>query len=450
MIQKVVISNFYSIREPLEVSFEASKEKQYSEDWIVQIGNTRLLKALLLYGANGSGKTNILYALDFLRHTVLKVPMWVDEEIPYMRFALDPSCDNADTTFDLYFFIGSVRYRYIISLSPIHISQEELRIYHNGNSSKAVYTRKYNCEKGVNVVRFGSWLNLPSKDRKTIEESTTNNITVLSAFASKNLSCTELAKVRDYFKYNFFRLCYMQGASQEIFGTLKNDPKLKVLLVDMIRAFHSNIIDIRVDEEVRQIPEETRQILMQLKPSEKEREQIERMQTMTTLTGQFIHKTDLGEFALEDKLQSEGIMSFIRCLVLLYEAVQKNKLVALDEFGIGLQAKIQHLLLDFFLRFSRNSQIIIASQSLGLLDFQRMRRDAIMIVSKDNMGQSKLDSITVRNIHKNIKLRKAYIDGRFKSIDPNEPDIDLANEYAKYHSLIFGSKMEGGENGINT
>ena len=77
MIQKVVISNFYSIREPLEVSFEASKEKQYSEDWIVQIGNTRLLKALLLYGANGSGKTNILYALDFLRHTVLNVPMGV-------------------------------------------------------------------------------------------------------------------------------------------------------------------------------------------------------------------------------------------------------------------------------------------------------------------------------------------------------------------------------------
>lgn len=120
--------------------------------------------------------------------------------------------------------------------------------------------------------------------------------------------------------------------------------------------------------------------------------------------------------------------------------------MALDEFGAGMQAKTQHLLLDFFLKFSQHSQLIFATQSLGFLDFPSMRRDAIQIVSKDkNIGETKLDANTVRSIHKNIKLRKAYNDGRFKTIDPNEPDVDLSERTIQYQTLIFGSKKEGGE-----
>jgi len=166
------------------------------------------------------------------------------------------------------------------------------------------------------------------------------------------------------------------------------------------------------------------------------------MKVLTKLKGQYVHKTDLGEFPLEDTLQSEGTKTFISYLVLFYKAIRENWLLALDEYGAGMQAKSQNLLLDFFLKFSKRSQLILATQSLGLLDYSRMRRDAIQIVYKDELGQSHIDSKTVRSIHKNIKLRKAYIDGRFTTIDPNEPDINLDNEYTKYQSLIFGQTGE--------
>ena len=52
MIEKIRISNFYSIRENVDVSFVASKDQKYGEDWIVEVGGTRILKALLLYGPN--------------------------------------------------------------------------------------------------------------------------------------------------------------------------------------------------------------------------------------------------------------------------------------------------------------------------------------------------------------------------------------------------------------
>ncbi len=75
-----------------------------------------------------------------------------------------------------------------------------------------------------------------------------------------------------------------------------------------------------------------------------------------------------------------------------------------------------------------------------------MRRDAIQIVSKNQrIGQTIIDAATVRGIHKNIKLRKAYNDGRFLTIDPNEPDVNLNERSAQYKTLIFGSQKEGGE-----
>ena len=348
MTQKIIISNFFSIREPLEVSFEASKEKQYGEDWVTKIGNTRLLKALILYGANGSGKTNILCALDFLREAIISIPQKEDEMFPYLRFELDPEYADKESSFDLYFFIDDVRYRYYLEISPKRIIKEELRVYYNGNNNRAIYTRKYNNEKDVHSVRFGTWLTLASKDRKTIEDNTKDNISVLSVYASKNISCDELKIVRNYFKYEFFKIYFVQNGDQEVAKALRDDNRLKLLLVDLIQTFHSNIVDIRVEEETKTIPEEARQILLQMKHSEEDREAIEKMQTLTKLTSQYIHKTRLGEFSLEDNLQSEGTRSFIRHLVLFYKSIQKKWLVALDEFGSGMQAKTQHLLLDFF------------------------------------------------------------------------------------------------------
>ncbi len=446
MIQDITISNFFSIREPLKVSFEASKEKQYGEDWIIQIGNVRLLKAILLYGANGSGKTNILCALDFMRHTILNIPSDVDQELNYLRFALDPECKQKDTEFDIHFFIGELKYRYRLIVSPRKIIEEELRIYHNGNNSRSVYSRKYSTEKGVNIVRFGTWLPLTPKERKSIEEATTTNISVLSAYSTRNISCDDLTKVRNYFKYEFFKLYNVDGADQEVAKAVKEDPNFKSILIDLLQTFHSNIVDIEVEEEKKQIPEEAREFLIKMNTSESERDLIANLKSFSTWTSKYVHKTEKGEFALSDELQSEGTKSFIRHLALFYKAIKSNWLIALNEFGAGMQAKTQHLLLDFFLKFSRGSQLIFATQSLGFLDFPSMRRDAIQIVSKNrSIGNTMLDPDTVKGIHKNIKLRRAYNDGRFKTIDPNEPDINLNDRVNQYQSLIFGSKKEGGE-----
>lgn len=445
MVQKLIITNFYSIREKVEVSFEASKEKQYSEDWIVNIGNNRLLKALLLYGSNGSGKTNILCAFHILRSIVLRIPKEIDEPFNIMPFAFDPAYEGEPTKFELYFYINETRYRYLVELFREKIQLEELWKYHNGNKHQTIFSRRFMAEKGINKVRFGAWLSLTLEERKVIEQSTKNNISVLSVYATKNISCNELSLARDYFKERFFHIYSVEAGEMDVAKALQKDINLKLLLMELIKTFRSNIVDIKISEETQQISEEAKQVLLQMKTTPEEREELEKIYSIKRYRSEYIHKTELGEFALDSSLQSEGTKSFINHLVLFYKIIQKNRLIILDEFGTGLQARTQHLLLDFFLKFSKNSQLLLATQSIGFLDFPTMRRDAIMIVSKDSIGQSSVDSTTVRSIHKNIKLRKAYVDGKFTTIDPNEPDINLKEDYDKYKSLIFPPKKEGGK-----
>lgn len=423
----------------MNISFVASKDKMFAEDWIVEVGGVRLLKALLLYGSNGSGKTNVLYALDFLRSVAFKIPRKIDDFFKYKQFAFDPAYKNKETSFNLFFFIGNTRYNYQLSLTPEYISREEMRQYHKGNQSRRVFLREYDVESSKNSVKFGPWVGLSTKDKQAIEEATTRIVSVLAAYSIRNISSDLLTEIRDYFKYHFFHIYNLERSDEEVAKALQHDPSLREFLIKMMKSFHSNIVDVQVEETNQPVPEEARKLLLQMNGDDFDKEEIAKFTTIQSFKTHYIHKTPYGEFLLEDNLQSEGTLAFIRCLTLFYKAIKGNWMLALDEFGAGIQAKSQNLLLNFFLKFSQRAQLIVATQSIGLLDNEQIRRDGIAIVSKDDIGQTKVDQDVVRKIHKNIKLRQAYRTGKFISINPNEPDIDLNTECESIRSLLFAT-----------
>lgn len=442
MIQKYTISNFYSIREPLEVSFEASKEKHYNEEWIVKKGSFKLLKCLLLYGANGSGKSNILRSFNFLRTVLIREKTNEDESYGFNKFLLDQESSDKPTIFDLYFFIEDVRYHYYIEIGLNEIKKEELKVYKTGKKPILIYSRKHNDQKSRNIVRFGTWLTLSNKDRKALEDLTNNRNTVLALYGNRNFHCDDLQIVYDYFKYKFFRLYDVETSDNCVARTLKGDLSLQKLVIEMLRSFRSNIIGVDIQEKIEPLPDAMLQHLNNMGLSEETKNEIIKLNGLPMLENSYVHQTKLGTFQLQDIYQSEGTRKFIRFVVLFSKAIREGWLLAIDEYGAGLQPKTQHLLLEYFLRFSEDSQLILATQSIGLLDFKMLRRDAIHIVSKDELGITHIDSKTVRGIHRNIKLRNAYNDGKFLTMDPNEPDINLFEEADKLKKLIYKNRKE--------
>ena len=85
MIINFSVQNFGSIREKQTLSFEADKSTHLEDTYIVKFGEQRILKLALIYGANASGKTTILKALDFLRDIVINPERKKNNELDFNR-----------------------------------------------------------------------------------------------------------------------------------------------------------------------------------------------------------------------------------------------------------------------------------------------------------------------------------------------------------------------------
>ena len=77
MIQELKIKNFMSFRDEVTLNFEATKDKTFDKTHLVEVEpNVRLLRFAMVYGANASGKSNLLYALDFLQEFIFNLEFY--------------------------------------------------------------------------------------------------------------------------------------------------------------------------------------------------------------------------------------------------------------------------------------------------------------------------------------------------------------------------------------
>lgn len=75
--------------------------------------------------------------------------------------------------------------------------------------------------------------------------------------------------------------------------------------------------------------------------------------------------------------QSDGTKEILRFLIVLDEAIRKEKTIILDDYSSGVQRNTLNQLLKFFLGAAQNAQLIISTQDYSLLDFDIIRRDSI-------------------------------------------------------------------------
>lgn len=92
MIAEFSIENFFSIKSAQKISFEPSSDTFMSDEYSYEVKEgVRLLKIGIIYGANASGKTNILNAFNFFRMLVLRMPKDRNETTQVVPFMLDDS-----------------------------------------------------------------------------------------------------------------------------------------------------------------------------------------------------------------------------------------------------------------------------------------------------------------------------------------------------------------------
>ena len=430
MIINFSVQNFGSIKEKQTLSFEADKSTHLEDAYVVNRGGQRVLKLALIYGANASGKTTILKALDFLRDIVLEPELKKTSELDFNPFLFDPATPKQNSIISIEFFQNDIKYFYEVEFIKKAIVSEEL-YFHNPNKAN-VFKRKTNLSNQFTEISFGNKISTDKVFEKTLESNTLWNNTVLGGYLKTNIDLKELQAVIDWFENYLSPLVYTR-TELEGFVTSRIESKeiSKADVVTILKKADFNISDIVIEEKEENIPDGLIEFLKrQVKEHSDKITELEERGKVTAVNIEFEHTVNNTKYNLPIEFESQGTRRYYGFAGLLALLIKKSTAFPIDELEASLHPDLYlHFLLSFLLN-SKNSQIIATTHNREILDNKDIfRNDAIWFTDKHESCSTELyslsdfDSSVVRNT---TNILNAYKSGKL-SATPNLGDtfIDI-------------------------
>ncbi len=428
MIINFSIQNFGCFKDRQTLSFEATKSKHLEDFYVTKIGKYRLLKIALIYGANASGKTTILKALDFLRNLVLKPVRLKTDELHFEPFLFDEKTPEKTSYLSIEFLQNKRKYFYEVEFNKKAIIKEILYFY-NPNKAR-VFIRETDQLSETSKIFFGSKIKVDKDKKIVLESNTLQNNTTLAGYLKTNIEIEILKEVVDWFKNYLKPVVYPKIRLNSFITSLIDKGKIKRNLISLIlKKADFNISNIMLDKIEEEIPEEILELLEKDKDLPEDIiEDIKDKRKVTRLELKFEHSVKDKRYILPFEMESEGTKRFYGFAGLLYLLIKDNVILPIDELESSLHpALYQHFLLSF-LANSQNSQIIATTHNREILnDRDMIRDDALWITDKTDNDSTELysfadfDTSVIRDTTNRLN---AYKSGKLGGI-PNISDYYL-------------------------
>ena len=398
MIREFWVENFLSIKERQTLNFET---KSKEDDWAsVDMGNEkRVNKLAVIYGANASGKSNMLLALlnvfDLLFRPRENKTEFVGTRRP---FAL---CADKPTRMYVSFYANHIRYDYTVSITMEHIMEELMEWFPNGSKS-LFYERKYQSDDLQASIKFGQSLGLSAKTKDIFLQNTLNNHTVLSCFAKRafEADARPIANLHNWISQYVHQLDNPRFTLENSLQQVLRFASAKRFYLQMLEKADFNIVDFREDIS-------TTKIYFDCKAGDK-------------------------TFTLSLDEQSQGTKKFLSNLSTLYYAISDHHIHFIDEIDSELHDDLLLYYLNTFVMNSNESQLIFTSQETSLLneDLLNTHRDFVFFAEKNRDGAySEYTRADEYGLHKNLSLYKSYRNGRLGAVPQlGSPLLYLEND----------------------
>ncbi len=413
MLIEFSLENFRSIKDQVTLSLVASPDKSLDNNLITTevLKKDNLLRSAILYGANASGKSNVVSAFNSLKNLVmLSHTFQKGTEISYSPFKLDNNYLSKPTKFKVVFIKNNIKYVYGVSFTNEKIIEEYL--YYYPEDRKAIIFER----KDTNYYKF----TIDKKEQKFLSEKTLDNVLYLSS--STQLNYKKTAEAFDWFK-NTLAIIGATDHPQLIDFTMRSlnkDAKSKELILKALLEADLGINDITASFEKISIDEIPVMIQKQLKFMVSGKgDDVEKMNIKT------IHKV-LNEKGEEHKVEfnfeeeSEGTKRMFALIGPWIDALNNGRVLVVDE----LDTKLHHFLNVFLIKLfqdptqnKNNAQLIFTTHNTNLLDLDLFRRDQIWFTEKDlRAGNTDLYSLIEFSPRKDKNVRKGYLVGRYGAI----------------------------------
>ena len=376
MVLEIRLSNMFSFRDEVTLDLQAAKiqtkKARELEGNLFSVDGEQMLKSVALFGANASGKSNVIKAIRACVNMVRSSHNYnVDT-----RFAISPfkfeDYANKPSSFYIRFLLNGVEYEYSFSFMHDEIITETLYYYPNGRKSLVFSRDESRGTEKKDIYEFKTVIKRPFD----VADNTSNKTLYISRASQMD---REIAQKIFLFFCNDIVLDY-QVANIDSLDNLFKERKEQML--EVLRTADSDIIDFKIQNNA-----------------------------ITTF-----HRTNPSVAFDFETEESEGTKTLFRMMVRMIGIIHEGKMLLVDEIDNSHHTQLVEFVIGMF-NHSDHAQLIYTTHNTHLLNTDFQRRDQVYFVNKREDGSSDLYSLfDFKDFRDTLDMEKAYLQGRFDAI----------------------------------
>ena len=401
--------NFKSFKDDTILDFSATKITEHS-DRVVQIGNEKILPTAAIFGANASGKSNVIQAFRFMTTYVIDSFAFGGEgddkksktkKLKQTPFLFDKDSRDAESSFEVYFIsseeAGCKSYNYGFTLDQTGIVEEWLNA--KSKTARSYKTVFYRNRDELDLS------GLPAKSQELIRMTLEPETLIVSLGAKLKIS--KLKCIRDWFYdtnfTNFGNPIENVFLSSLIPDGFADDKDVQKKVVDYFAAFDSSIVGFNV-EVIKSDDEDSRHIKIDA-------------------LHEVIGSDEFASIPLEE--ESDGTLKMFALYPALHDTLESGGVLFVDELNARLHPLLVRGFLITFLNPETNpnhAQLVFTTHDSWQLSNNLLRRDEIWFTEKEQSGVSTLYSLADfvdedgSKIRKDESYEKNYLLGKYGAI----------------------------------
>jgi AAA15 family ATPase/GTPase len=411
MLVEFRVKNFRSLRDEQVVSLVAASDKTLQDTNTLGTGlkvAPALLSSAIVYGANASGKSNLIKALQYMRGVVLESATVVQpgQTFAVQPFRLDPCTAGQPTEFEVTFILNGMRYQYGFAMTAQQIVSEHLLVY-KAFKPQRWFDRHFDENTDRDIYDFGQGL----KGTKNLWESATRPNALFLSMAVQ-LNSEALRPVFDWFAHSLVIFDEQTRLAPHTSIQMLKQSEHRKRICDFLAAADLSIADIEVV--TRKVPGQSVHFDLVTGKSEVRSEEMEQHQL------RFSHVTERGEAVFDLMDESNGTRNLLFLAGPVLDILKKGLTLVIDELDTSLHTLLVRELVRLFHRPQANTggaQLIFTTHDTSLLDAPGLfRRDQVWLVEKDSDQASSLVALSEFSPRKNEALERGYLMGRYGGV----------------------------------
>ena len=402
------VKNFFSFKDEAILDLRATSDVQHPSHLLHVNEKYNLLKAVALYGASASGKSNFISAMYFFEKYIFSQFIGNKENDSWdqgkrFRHDLEPFALSSDknrvSEFDIIFLRNNKQFQYGFECTEDAVVSEWFYI-----DDKRVFERM-----GGTITYGSEFVSLLSQYNKIPSERL--YISVLEYFLEDETKKKILGDFIDFFQqeYNVYSEILFESTVKGVAGMIAYSSKI---ISD--HEFRKKIEQYlkSIDVGITRLDIQTENIINEKTGKRKETKVIRTVHDIFDESGNAV-----GEKVFNLSQESSGTLRFFAFIQNVIEVTSNEGVFIVDELSARLHPLLTKMIIDIFCsKDNTKAQIIFTTHDISLLNKDQFRRDEVVFIDKNDRGESNLYALSDLKVREDASFSKDYLQGKYGAI----------------------------------